>query len=95
MSDPDLERERERQRVINAYHRVFNSEDGRKVLANLRAYFRVDRPAFERSPMQRYDALAAALRDGQREVMLFIEHKLTLPTKGDADVEKPKTQVTR
>jgi hypothetical protein len=45
--------------------------------------------------MQRYDALAAALRDGQREVMLFIEHKLTLPTKGDADVEKPKTKVTR
>jgi hypothetical protein len=91
----ELERERDRQRVINAYHRVFATEDGQTVLNNLRSYFRTHRPAFERSLHNSFCPLAAALRDGQREVVLFIEAKLSSPAQGDADQEQPKTAVIK
>jgi hypothetical protein len=91
----ELERERDRQRVINAYHRVFDSEEGQIVLNNLRNYFRTSRPAFERTLTNAFCPLAAALRDGQREVILFIESKLSSPAQGDADQEQPKTAVIK
>jgi hypothetical protein len=94
-TDKELERQKDLQRITNAYHRTFNSEDGKAVLANLKAYFRMNRPAFERSLTHPYDPLAAALRDGQREVILFIDHKLSQPVQADGDIEQPKTTVTR
>jgi hypothetical protein len=94
-TDKELERSKSLQRINNAYHRCFDSEDGRVVLDNLKVYFRMNRPAFERSLNHSYDPVAAALRDGQREVVLWIEHKLSLPVVGDADVEQPTTEVLR
>jgi hypothetical protein len=94
-TDKELERSKSLQRINNAYHRCFDSEDGRVVLDNLRAYFRMNRPAFERTLGRPFDPIAAAVRDGQREVILFIEHKLSLPVVGDADVERPTTEVLR
>jgi hypothetical protein len=93
--DKELERSRAMQRVTNAYHRVFGTEDGKLVVENLKAYFRMNRPAFERTLGRTFDPIAAAVRDGQREVVLFIEHKLSLPAVGDADVEHPKTEVLK
>jgi hypothetical protein len=94
-SEKELERTKSIQRVTNAYHRVFGGEDGKTVVENLKAYFRMNRPAFERSLGRPFDPIAAAVRDGQREVVLFIEHKLSLPVVGDADVETPKTAVLK
>lgn len=94
-NDKELERQKDLQRITNAYHRVFTSEDGKAVLANLKAYFRMNRPAFERSLTHAYDPIAAALRDGQREVILFIDHKLAQPVQADGDIDQPKTTVTR
>ena len=95
-TDKELERQKELQRITNAYHRVFNTEDGKTVLANMKAYFRMTRPAFERGLSHHaYDPIAAALRDGQREVILFIEHKLSQPIVADGDIDSPKTTVTR
>jgi hypothetical protein len=93
--DKELDRSRDIQRLNNAYHRVFGNDEGKTVLQNLRAYFRMDRPAFERSMTHPYDPIAAALRDGQREVILFIQHKLCQPVIADGDIEQPKTTVTR
>ena len=93
--DKELDRSRDIQRVNNAYHRVFGTDEGRIVLQNLKAYFRMSRPAFERSMSHAYDPIAAALRDGQREVILFLEHKLSLPVIADGDIAKPTTTVTR
>jgi hypothetical protein len=93
--DKELERSKSLQRINNAYHRCFDHEDGQVVLDNLRAYFRMNRPAFERTLGRPFDPIAAAVRDGQREVILFIEHKLSLPVVGDADVERPSTEVLR
>jgi len=90
-----LEAERKAQRVTNAYHRVFSGEDGQTVLEHLRAYFRVNLPAFQRSMHNPYDPIGAALRDGQREVILLIEHKLAEPAVGDADFDQPKTKIVR
>jgi hypothetical protein len=94
-TDKELERSKSLQRLTNAYHRVFGSEDGKLVVDNLKAYFRMNRPAFERTLGRTFDPIAAAVRDGQREVILFIEHKLSLPVVGDADVEQPTTEVLR
>jgi hypothetical protein len=91
----ELERSKNLQRINNAYHRCFGSEEGRVVLDNLKAYFRMNRPAFERSLGRSFDPIAAAVRDGQREVLLFIEHKLSLPVVADGDVEQPTTEVLR
>lgn len=90
-----LEARKKVQRLNNAFHRVFGGEDGKMVLDYLRSYFRLERPAFERSLNHPYDPLAAALRDGQREVILFIDHKLTEPLMGDADFNQPKTKIVR
>jgi hypothetical protein len=94
-NDAALEAQKKGQQITNAYHRVFQSEDGQLVLEHLRSYFRVDRPAFQRSMHNAYDPLAAAMRDGQREVILFIQHKLAEPAVGDADFDQPKTKIVR
>lgn len=90
-----VEAQKKAQRITNAYHRVFRSEDGQMILEHLGTYFCTDRPAFQRSMNHPYDPLAAALRDGQREVLLFIQHKLSEPLKGDGDNDEPRTQVIR
>jgi hypothetical protein len=94
-TDKELERSKNLQRINNAYRRCFESEDGKLVLDNLKAYFRLNRPAFERALGRPFDPIAAAVRDGQREVILFVEYKLSLPVVGDADVERPTTEVLR
>ena len=93
--DAALESEKKAQRVTNAYHRVFQSEDGKIILEHLHDYFRTNRPAFQRSMHNAYDPIHAALRDGQREVLLLIEHKLAEPAVGDADFDQPKTKIVR
>ena len=93
--DKELQRSKSMQRITNAYHQTFSTEEGRMVLENLKAYFRMNRPAFERTLGRTFDPLAAAVRDGQREVVLFIEHKLSLPCIADGDVEQPKTEVLK
>lgn len=93
--DKELERTKSLQRITNAYHQTFSTEEGRMVLDNLKAYFRMNRPAFERTLGRTFDPLAAAVRDGQREVLLFIEHKLSQPVQADGDIDQPKTTVTR
>lgn len=94
-SETALEHSKRTQRIINAFHRAFEGEDGQIVLDYLKTYFRANRPAFERSLNHPYDPVAAAIRDGQREVILFIEHKMSEPLKGDADVEEPKAKIVR
>jgi len=93
--DKELQRSKSMQRITNAYHQTFSTEEGRMVLENLKAYFRMNRPAFERTLGRTFDPIAAAVRDGQREVVLFIEHKISLPCIADGDVEQPKTEVLR
>lgn len=93
--DAALDAQKKAQQTTNAYHRVFNSKDGQLVLEHLRTYFRIDRPAFQRSMHHPYDPIGAALRDGQREVLLLIEHKLQEPVQGDANFDQPKTKTVR
>ena len=70
-------REREQKEMAACMARVFlGDEDGKRVLAYLRQRFGVERPVFRRSPGQRYDAMEAALHDGERHVMAEIEAAL-------------------
>jgi hypothetical protein len=57
------------------YARVFlGDEDGKRVLADLRAKFGLERLVFTRGENGRYDTLAAALVEGERRVMSEIEN---------------------
>lgn len=85
------ERLRKRQRVINAYARVFAGDYGKIVLSDLIACFGADRPAFLRCEGG-YDPVHAAIRDGQRSVILHIQAVSAQPVVADGDIEGPKTQ---
>lgn len=86
------------QTVVNAYHRTLGTEEGQLVLQDIAAVFGCELPAFiplmnkAGSPTQ-YDPLYAAIRDGQRSVLLHIKARLSVPVTGDGNVEEPKTKV--
>ena len=72
-------RVRDAQRLVNAYHRVFRSEDGRIVLADLEKVFGIDKPAH----LPGAKKLPGFLRDGQRSVFCHIQHILKLEPLGE------------
>ena len=61
------------------YARVFlGSDDGKRVLADLRRKFGLSRLCFQRSDSGRFDYLSAAIVDGERRVLSEIEGALKL-----------------
>jgi hypothetical protein len=86
-----LEQERARQRTVNAYHRVFTTADGKEVLEDLRRYFKTDQPSFIFG--QSY--VDAAVRDGQRQVIIRINDQLRKTIMADGDVEKPQAKIKK
>ncbi|HWL54286.1 MAG TPA: hypothetical protein VNQ90_17735 [Chthoniobacteraceae bacterium] len=90
-----IERAKHAQRVVNAYRRVFGSEEGKLVLEDLRGKFGTDKPAFIPKPDGGFDPLWAAVRDGQRQVVIHVEHQMSLPAQGDGNVEEPQTKVIK
>jgi hypothetical protein len=88
-----LRRERERQKITNAYHRVFGSKEGAAVIADLKTQFATDSQVF--LPGYDFNPVVAALRDGQRGVILHIEAILRRPVIADGDIETPKRKVRK
>jgi len=88
-----LRRERERQKVTNAYHRLFACKDGQAVIADLKHQFATDSQVF--LPGYDFNPVVAALRDGQRGVVLHIEAMLRRPIIADGDIETPKRKVKK
>lgn len=88
-----LVRERERQKTINAYHRVFVGEEGEAVLEDLKRSFGTEFQVF--LPGQDYNPIAAAIRDGQRGVVLHIEQMLRRTPGADGDINEPKQKVLK
>lgn len=71
------------------YRKVFNSADGKKVIADLVATFDADGPSFvpmpnegadPKRPALRYDPLHAAILDGQKQAVKHCQ-KLSAPEK--------------
>lgn len=94
-ADAGVERARKMQRVINACHRVFASAEGKLVLAHLNEMFGTKLTAFLPREGGGYDPLHAAMRDGQRSVLLRIEEYLKVPVVGDDNVTEPKMKVIK
>jgi hypothetical protein len=88
-----LRRERERQKITNAYHRVFGNKEGAAVIADLKTQFATDSQVF--LPGYDFNPVVAALRDGQRGVILHIEAILRRPVIADGDIETPKRKVKK
>ena len=89
------EREQATQRVVNAYHRAFQNQDGNVVLADLEAAFGINLPCFlsvgtRPGGQIAYDPLYAAVRDGQRQVYLHIMARLNATARGDGNITQPK-----
>lgn len=92
----DLSKAQAQQRIVNAYHRLFNGPDGKAVLEDLRKSFGTEQPAFipqTRGRHCEYDPLHAAIRDGQRQILLHIEARLKATAKGDANIESAPIKV--
>jgi len=85
------ERERQRRRLTGAYHRVFDSADGRAIYEDLINAFGIMHPAFiaTNRPGQNieYNDTYGKIRDGQRSVILHIDARLRAPYEGDANMD--------
>lgn len=88
-----LKRERERQRTILAYQRVFEGVDGQRVIADLKTVFSTESQVF--LPGYDYNPVVAALRDGQRGVVLHIAAMLRRPSIADGNITEPKTKTKK
>lgn len=88
-----LKRERDKQRAVVAYHRAFGGEDGAAVLADLRKSFGTDFQAF--LPGHEWNPIVAAIRDGQRGVVLHIEAMLRQAPEADGNRPAPKRKVKK
>jgi hypothetical protein len=94
----NLDRARQAQRTVNAYHRTFHGPDGQAVIDDLINSFGVNIPAFLPTATRpgepvKYDPFYAAIRDGQRSVLLHINSKLHARVEGDANLE-PEPSLT-
>jgi hypothetical protein len=88
-----IQRERERQKTVNAYHRLFAGKDGKTVIDDLKQQFATESQVF--LPGYDYNPVVAALRDGQRGVILHIEAMLRRPVIADGNIEEPKRKVKK
>jgi hypothetical protein len=98
MTEALIEKAKKAQRIGNAFRRLFATEDGKLVLDHIRETFGLHMPAFipqERGRHCEYDPIHAAIRDGQRQVLLHIESILAAPSVGDGNIETPKTRVKK
>lgn len=74
--------------LANCYARVFlGSEDGKRVLVDLRAKFGLHRLVFTRNDRGGVDVNGGLLRDGERRVMHEIEEALRTGAPGVALTE--------
>lgn len=72
-------REQNKAELAAAYARLFlGSDDGKRVLADMRKKWGVKRLVFVPGEHGRFDTLGAAMREGERHVMLEIEEALAL-----------------
>lgn len=84
------------QRIINAYHRVFNTTEGETVLEDLKNAFGTKFPAYLQvgsTPGHMYDDTYGKIRDGQRSVIIHIENRLEATARGDGNIGKPLVEV--
>jgi hypothetical protein len=90
-----IDKAKHAQRVINAYRRLFKTEAGRLVMEDLKAKFGTNQPAFIPKQDGGFDPLWAAVRDGQRQVVIHIEFQTYLPFRGDGNIEKPQARIIK
>jgi hypothetical protein len=94
----ETEARRREQRITNAYHRAFATEDGQAVLEDLAAVSRLEGRVF--TPLKKdhhfaYDPLTAALADGGRAVLIYIRERLASRVQGDANLENNPEKVIK
>lgn len=88
----DIERARNGQRIVNSYHRTFNTPEGKAVIEDLKRFFNTDGPVFNSLKMDTHDA---AVRDGQRQVIIRINEQLSKSVDADGNTDKPKTTIKK
>lgn len=83
IQEHDAVKEQARKDLASCYARVLlGSDDGKRVLRDLRAKFGVERAVFRRLQGQQYNALEAAVNEGERRVMADIEAALKTAAPG-------------
>ncbi|MGN0869463.1 MAG: hypothetical protein ACI4O9_08090 [Akkermansia sp.] len=67
----------------NRRHLLAHIDD--ETLKILDEHFQTHLPAYQRTASGSYDPIAAAIRDGQREVILYLRHQLQLARQENND----------
>lgn len=70
------------------FARLFATADGKSVLKVLRQRYGLKRLSFVRDCQGKYDSTDAAIRDGERSVMLFIEGAIELARPNAPEVKE-------
>lgn len=96
LTKTDLDKAKDKARLITAYHRAFETTEGKLVLEDLRRAFGFEYPAFRADPQGRFDPIHAAIRDGQRQVILHIDSILnSTQPEGDGNAEAPEVAIIK
>jgi hypothetical protein len=85
---------RERKQEILLYHRVFDNQDGLKVLAHLAEHFQTELPAYAQMSGA-YDPYRGCVCEGQRSILLYIRSMLLKRPIADANEPEDKPNVIR
>lgn len=72
--------EQELERLKGRYRATFETDEGQKVLENLRSVCYYDRPVAANSGTTNIDPLAMAFKDGMRNVVIYINTMLKKET---------------
>lgn len=81
--------EHARRRLVRAYHRFFNTEEGQLVVADLEKTFRYHLPALVPAADGRIDSNQILYADGQRSVVCYI-HQIRAQMPLDDEEENPQ-----
>lgn len=83
------------QRVVNAYHRICETDDWDIVREDLETRFGMRASCFQPLPSGVLDPIQGAHKDGARSVMCHIDFMLRQKVVGDANVEEPNVRVIK
>ena len=86
---------KESQRVVNAYHRVCETDDWKLIREDLETRFGMRASCFQPLPNGMLDPVQGAHKDGARSVMCHVDFMLRQKVIGDANIEEPNVKVIK
>lgn len=95
MNTSPTDKDRDAQRITNAYHRVFSGEDWELVRRDLVDRLMLDKPGSGFDGNGKIDPYRVVFVEGSRSLLCHIDNMLKRPVKGDANLEEPQVKIKK